>query len=88
MQIKVLEDEKEKLAVELGGDTQTVSQVIAKQVWAEGGEAAAVRSHPFLAEPKIIVHGSNPRKLLQRAADAVAEQCDELEKEFKRAMKD
>ncbi|HLE07822.1 MAG TPA: DNA-directed RNA polymerase subunit L [archaeon] len=88
MNIKVLLDEKEKLSVELGGDTQTVSQVIAKQVWAEGGEAAAVREHPFLLEPKIIVHGSNPRKLLQRAADAVAEQCDELEKEFKRALKE
>ncbi len=88
MQIKILEDEKEKLAVELGGDNQTVSQAIAKQVWAEGGEAAAVREHPFLKEPKIIVHGSNPRKLLQKAADAVVEQCDELEKEFKRAMKE
>ena len=53
MNIKVLLDEKEKLSVELGGDTQTVSQVIAKQVWAEGGEAAAVREHPFLLEPKI-----------------------------------
>ena len=88
MNIKILEDEKEKFAVELGGDNQTVSQVVAKQVWAEGGEAAAVREHPFLLEPKIIVHGSNPRKLLQKAADAVAEQCDELEKEFKRAMKE
>ena len=88
MNIKVLSDEKEKIVVELGGDTQTISQAIAKQVWAEGGEAAAVREHPFLLEPKIIVHGSNPRKLLQKAADAVAEQCDELEKEFKRAMKE
>ncbi len=88
MNIKVLTDEKEKLVVELGGDNQTVSQAIAKQVWSEGGEAAAVREHPFLLEPKIIVHGSNPRKILQKAADAVAEQCDELEKEFKRAMKE
>ena len=47
-----------------------------------------MREHPFLLEPKIIVHGSNPRKLLQKASDAVVEQCDELEKEFKRAMKE
>ena len=88
MQVKVLEDEKEKLAIELSGDNQTISQAIAKQVWFEGGEAAAVREHPFLLEPKIIVRGSNPRKILQKAADAVVEQCDELEKEFKRAMKE
>ncbi len=88
MNIKVLEDSKEKLVVELGGDNQTITSAIAKQVWAEGGEAAAVREHPFLTEPKIIVHGSNPRKILQKAADAVVEQCDELEKEFKRAIKE
>ena len=87
MNLKVLEDEKEKLKIELQGETPTLTQLIATQVWIEGGEAAAIKEHPFMAEPKIVVLGNNPRKLLEKSLTALEEQCDELKEVMQRALK-
>ena len=88
MQVSVVEEGKEKLKIEVKGESATLTQLIAKQAWEEGGEAAAVREHTFMVEPKILVTGTNPRKILEKAATAVQEQCDEFKEEFKKAMKE
>jgi DNA-directed RNA polymerase subunit L len=88
MQVSVVEENKEKLKVEVKGESSTLTQLIAKQAWKEGGEAAAIREHPFMVEPKILVQGTNPRKILEKSAKAVEEQADEFKAEFKRAIKD
>lgn len=88
MQVSVVEDEKEKLKVEVRGESVTLTQLIATQIWQEGGQAAAFREHPFMVEPKILVEGSNPRKLLEKAAKVVEGQADELKDELKRALKE
>jgi DNA-directed RNA polymerase subunit L len=87
MQLNVLEQEKNKLKIELRGETATITQLIAKQAWKEGGEAAGIREHPFMEEPKIVVEGSNPKKILADSAKAVDEQCDEFKEELARALK-
>lgn len=87
MNLKVLEDEKEKLKIEVAGETPTITQLISTQIWKEGGEAAAIKEHPFMEEPKILVLGSNPRKILEKALTALEEQCDELKEELQRALK-
>jgi len=86
MNIKVLEDNKDVLKIEFEDETETLTQLLATQVWKEGGEAAAIREHPFLENPKIVVMGSNPSKILDKAATSLEEQCDELKEEFKRAL--
>jgi DNA-directed RNA polymerase subunit L len=86
MNIKVLEDSKEKLFIEFEDETETITNLLATQVWKEGGEAAAVREHPFIENPKIVVIGSNSKKLLGKASDAIEEQCEEFKEEFKRAL--
>ncbi len=86
MNLNILEEDKEKIRVEFKGDTGTIAQILAKIVWEEGGQAAAMREHPFMKEPEIIVVGNNPRKLLLKAADKVSESCDELKEEFRRAF--
>jgi len=88
MHVSVAEESKDKLKVEVKGESSTLTQLIAKQAWKEGGEAAAVREHPFMVEPKILVMGTNPRKILEKSAKAVEEQCDEFKAEFKRALKE
>ncbi len=87
MNLKVLEQDKNMLKVEVGGEDHTLTHVIAKAAWEEKGEAAAVREHPFMVEPFIIVKGSNPKKILEKAAVRVAKQCDELKESFSRALK-
>ena len=86
MIIEVLEDEKEKLKIEFKDETETVTQLLATQVWKEGGEAAAIREHPFIENPKIVVMGKDPKKLLEKASTALEEQCDEFKEEFRRAL--
>jgi len=87
MNIKVLEDEKEKIKIEFEDETETVTQLLATQVWKEKGEGAAVREHPFLESPKIIVMGKNPKRILLKASTALEEQFDEFKEEFTRALK-
>lgn len=88
MHVSVVEEEKGMLKVEVKGESATLTQLIAKQAWEERGEAAAVREHPFMVEPKILVMGTNPRRILERAAAAVGEQCDEFKEQFRRAMRE
>ncbi|MFH0929489.1 MAG: RpoL/Rpb11 RNA polymerase subunit family protein [Candidatus Aenigmatarchaeota archaeon] len=86
MNIKVLESEKDLLKLEFEDETETITNLLATQVWNEGGEAAAVREHPFIEKPKLIVKGSKPEKLLLKSTKALQEQCDEFAEEFKRAL--
>ena len=87
MKVTVIENKKDKLKVEVQGESSTLTSVIAKQVWEEGGEAAAVRDHPFLKEPAILVMGSNPKGKLEKAAKKVEKQCEEFKTKFKAALK-
>jgi DNA-directed RNA polymerase subunit L len=86
MNIKVIEDTKEKLIVEFEDETETITNVLATQIWKEGGEAAAVREHPFIEKPRLVVMGSNARKVLDKAATALQEECEEFKTEFERAL--
>ncbi|MBN2202951.1 MAG: DNA-directed RNA polymerase subunit L [Candidatus Aenigmarchaeota archaeon] len=86
MNVKVLENENEILKLEFEDETETITNVLATQVWNEGGEAAAVREHPFIEKPKLVVKGKNPEKLLLKSTKALQEQCEEFSEEFKRAL--
>ena len=84
--IEVLEDEKDKLKIEFKGESPTITQLLATQAWEEGGEAAAIREHPFLEEPRLVVLGRSPKRILKKASKALIEQCDEFKEEFRRAL--
>ncbi len=88
MRVSIVEQDKDKLKLEVRGETQAFVHLIATQAWKEGGEAAGIREHPFMVEPKILVQGSNPKKILEKAAVAIQEQCNEFKTEFKRALKE
>ncbi len=87
MKVKIIEKEKEMIKLEFEGETETLTQLLATQVWKEKGEGAAVREHPFLEEPKLIVMGKNPIKILEKAADSLEKECEELKEKFKEALK-
>ena len=86
MNVKVLENEKEQLKIEFEDETETLTHLLATQVWNDGGEAAAIREHPFIEKPKVMIKGTNPQKILLKATTALQEQCDEFKEEFKRAL--
>ena len=86
MNVKVLENEKESLKLEFEDETETLTELLATQVWIEGGEAAALREHPFIEKPKLFTKGKKPTRLLVKSSTALQEQCDEFKEEFKRAL--
>jgi len=86
MQLNVLEESGERIKVEVRGETETLTQVIARQVWEEGAEAASVKSHPFMVQPFIVVKGTGAKKKLVKAAQAIEEKCEEFREEFKKAL--
>jgi DNA-directed RNA polymerase subunit L len=87
MNVNVIEDSKEKLILEFEDETETVTNILATQIWKEGGEAAAIREHPFIEKPRLVVVGSNAKRMLDKASTALQEQCDEFKEEFERALK-
>jgi len=87
MQVEVVKSEKKRMKIEFKDEPQTFPQLLATQIWKEGGESAAVQEHPFMKNPELIVSGTNPKKLLEKASTAIESQCDEFEKEFSRALK-
>lgn len=86
MNVKVLSNKKEELRIEFEDETETMTQLLATQVWIEGKEAAAIREHPFVENPKLVVLGKSPEKVLKKAVTALEEQCDEFKEEFRRAL--
>ena len=86
MKVKILEEDKEKINVELVGESPTLTELLAEQVWEQNGESSAIREHPFMKEPRIIVIGNNPKKLLEKAAESIEEQCTGLKEELKKAI--
>lgn len=87
MHVHAVKDEKDKLKVEVQGEGSTLTHLIASEAWNQGGEAAAVKDHPFMAEPTITVKGKSPKKILKKSAAAVQAKCDEFTAEFKKALK-
>ncbi len=87
MELKILQKDKEMAKIEVRGDSQAFTQLVAKTIWQQGNEAAGIKEHPVLEEPKIIVRASNPSKALEKAASKIEEICEDFKKEFKAALK-
>jgi len=72
--------------VEFVDETETLTQALATNVWNEGGEASSLKEHPFLENPKLVVMGKNPKKILKKATNVLERDCDEFKEEFQRAL--
>lgn len=86
MRLSIVERERDHVKLELRGETETLTGLIADEAWRHGVEAAAVREHPFMEEPKIVASGTNPLRALERTAISLVKRLDELRDEFKRAL--
>ena len=83
MKVNVIKNEKDLLEIEIPGE-ETLTHLLARFCKAD---AAAVRDHPFLTEPRIVVHGQNPVKALLQAIDDAISALEEFKTHFKRAIK-
>ncbi|MFH1978300.1 MAG: DNA-directed RNA polymerase subunit L [Candidatus Aenigmatarchaeota archaeon] len=88
MKLKVIENKKDKMKLEVLGESHTLLNVLREKAWEKGAQQASYMiEHPYLSVPKIIVIGANPKKVLVTAAQSVFDEAKEFGAEFKRAIK-
>lgn len=88
MELTVVEKGKERLKVEVHGETHTLLNVLRENAWKTGaGQASYIIEHPYMAEPKIIVKAKDPKKVLTSAAQAMSDDSKAFLTSFKRACK-
>jgi len=88
MKLRVLEKEKDKIVLEVSGETHTFLNLLREKAWEVGSKQASYMiEHPYLSEPKFIVKADNPIKTLSNASQRIIDQAKEFEKEFKRVSK-
>ncbi len=85
MTIKVVKKEGELLEIEIPGD-ETLTHLTAS--FCKDADAAAIRYHPFLTEPKIVVYGKNPKKTILKAIDEALSALEEFKTHFERVTKE
>ncbi len=88
MKIEVLEDEKEKLKLEIHDNT-TLINLINENLWRQKGvDTAAYKvDHPYLSKPVLLIKSKNPKKALLEATEQIVEDVKELRKKLQNELK-
>lgn len=91
MEVKTIKQDKDMLLVEVKGDTIGFANLIREELWnnKDVDEAASIKEHPYLEEPKIYVKtkSGKPKKALEDAAVSLQRKIKELKNEFEIALK-
>jgi DNA-directed RNA polymerase subunit L len=88
MELTAIEKGKEKLRVEVRGETHTVLNLIRENAWKVGArQASYIIQHPYISQPELIISSKNPRKILQDASQRVIDDSRDFSRAFKRAMR-
>jgi DNA-directed RNA polymerase subunit L len=91
MELKIVKRNEDLILLEVVGETFTLTNVLREELWEDKNvsEAAQIKEHPYLAEPKIWVKvkKGSPIDALEKAADRVIEQAKEFEEKFKQTLK-
>lgn len=91
MELKKVKEDDKTLLLETVGETFTLTNAIREILWDDNtvSEAAQIREHPYLSNPKIFVKTSrgSPTAALEKAAEKIAEQAKEFKELFKKEVK-
>jgi DNA-directed RNA polymerase subunit L len=82
LNVKILEEKKNKIIFELDGDTHTVAAAMTKELWNDDKVKASgyTIDHPLLGHPQFVVEtdGEEPRKAVSAAAKRLAKAAEKL----------
>jgi len=91
MELKAVKESDDTLLLEVKGESVTATSVVKGELWDDENvkEAAHIKEHPYLEEPKIFVKVSKgkPVTALDKAAERVIKQTEEFSDAFKKALK-
>lgn len=85
MKIEVIENEKEKIKIEV--PDVTFVNLLNESIWKEKGESAYNIEHPYLSKPVLTIRGKNPKKSVTDAAERIIEEMKAARKQLAAAMK-
>lgn len=85
MEIKVLEESKNKLIIELEGEDHTLANLLKKELWNDEHVKTSGYSveHPLIGRPKIVVETDgkeSPRDALKAASERLSKENDKFKK--------
>lgn len=91
MELKKVKEDDKTLLLECKGESYTLTNLIRDELWEDKSvaEAAQVKEHPYLAEPKVFVKVSRgePLTALEKTNDRLLDQVKEFREKFKTALK-
>jgi DNA-directed RNA polymerase subunit L len=89
MEIKILEESKERLKIEIVGEGNTIANPLVKELWNdEHIKAAGYRiEHSLVSNPILIVEtdGVSAKEALKKAGSRLDKRMNELKQKFKQA---
>ena len=87
MEIKLLEEGKDKLRLEV--NDLTFVNILNENIWKQKGMdySAYDVKHPYTSKPILVVRSSNPKKSVIDAADRIIEDVKELRRLVKKELK-
>ena len=92
MELKILEDKKNKMVFELKGENHTFCNALKSELWNDKHVKIAGYNiaHPLIGIPKFIVETDgkeSPKKALKGAAKRLKDVSDELKNAFLKGVK-
>jgi len=91
MELKTVKEDEKKLIVELKGESIGFAHMLNDELWKDPNvkEAAAIKEHPYLSEPKILVAVSigSPKTALEKVPENILKQAKDFEDKFKDSLK-
>lgn len=87
MEVSIIEETKDKLVFEVRGETNTISNVLKKELWNDSDIKISgyYLEHPLVHTPKFVVqtNGSDPRKAVKSAIKRIEKEAEKLLEEAK-----
>lgn len=91
MELKKIKEDEKTLEIEMKGESYTLTNALRGELWEDKSvsEAAQIKEHPYLSQPKIFVKTSrgSPLTALEKATGNLIEKTKEFKEEFKKAAK-
>lgn len=89
MEIKILEETKDKISIEIVGETHTLCNAIRNELWKDSHvKIAGYRvDHPLIANPILVVETDgkeSPKIALKNAIDSMGKWTEQLQTKIKK----
>ena len=91
MELKKIKEDEKTLLVEAVGESFTLTNAVREYLWDDKSvsEAAQIKEHPYLSQPKIFVKTDrgSPVTALEKASEKLVDDAKEFKQKFREALK-